>query len=180
MRLADAVTLFRTFLVFVIAYMIFEKFSAVATVALIAIMFILDAIDGKIAKLDKKAKGTSYGPRLDVAGDRIIEYVFWIVFVVLNVIPLFVLFIILIRHSFVDAFMAAKGTSSKMKTKLAKTLYASDLFRGGINVVKVVVFCYLTLVYLAGWNIVVGYILTAILVLYILARGVSEIWESIA
>ncbi|MGI0141734.1 MAG: CDP-alcohol phosphatidyltransferase family protein [Candidatus Micrarchaeales archaeon] len=182
MRSADAVTLFRTLLMFLIAYMILAKYSPLPTVALIIIMFILDAVDGKLAHWDMKRYGTKskYGPRLDVASDRIIEYVFWIVFTYLNIIPLFVLFIIIVRHSLVDALMGAKGTSSKMKTKFAKIIYSSDIWRGGINVVKAVTFIYLALVYTAGWPISIGYILTGILVAYILVRGAAEIWESIA
>ncbi|MDE1828074.1 MAG: CDP-alcohol phosphatidyltransferase family protein [Candidatus Micrarchaeota archaeon] len=178
MRIADAATLFRTLLVFVVAYMIFVKYDALTTIIVIAIMFLLDAVDGKLARFDKgKSK---FGPRLDVAGDRVTEYVFWIVFVVLNIVPLFVLFIIVMRHSFVDAFMAGKGTSSKMRTGFARQIYASDLFRGGIGVVKAVVFSYLTLVYLAGWNAQIGNLLVAFLVLYILVRGAAEIYESTA
>ncbi|MDE1761798.1 MAG: CDP-alcohol phosphatidyltransferase family protein [Candidatus Micrarchaeota archaeon] len=178
MRLADAATLFRTLLVFVVAYMIFAKYSALITVTVIIIMFLLDAIDGKLAKIDKKK--SKFGPRLDVAGDRVTEYVFWIVFVVLNIVPIFILFIIVLRHSFVDAFMASKGTSSKMKTGFARRIYASDLFRGGIGVVKAVTFSYLTLVYLASWPLWIGYALVAILVVYILVRGIAEIYESVA
>ncbi|MDE1762558.1 MAG: CDP-alcohol phosphatidyltransferase family protein [Candidatus Micrarchaeota archaeon] len=178
MRLADAATLFRTLLVFVVAYMIIAKYSALLTVAVIIVMFLLDAIDGKLAKIDKKK--SKFGPRLDVAGDRVTEYVFWIVFVVLNLVPLFVLFIIVMRHSFVDAFMASKGTSSKMKTGFARRIYASNLFRGGVGVVKAVTFSYLTLVYLASWPIGIGDALVAVLVIYVLVRGAAEIYESMA
>ncbi|MDE1855742.1 MAG: hypothetical protein KGH49_00700 [Candidatus Micrarchaeota archaeon] len=182
MRSADLTTLFRTALIFVIAYMIVVRFDALTTVFVIAVMFALDAVDGKLAKWDKKRLGSAskYGPRLDVASDRIIEYVFWIVYSFLGVIPVFVLFLIVIRHSFVDALMGAKGTSSVMKTRIARILYSSDLFRGGVNVVKWITFSYLALVYISGWPLWIGYALTAILVIYIMVRGIAEAWEAFA
>ncbi|MEM3841378.1 MAG: CDP-alcohol phosphatidyltransferase family protein, partial [Candidatus Micrarchaeaceae archaeon] len=49
MRLADATTLFRTALVFVVAYLVLIKFYAIVTVAIIAIAMLLDAVDGYFA-----------------------------------------------------------------------------------------------------------------------------------
>lgn len=175
-------TLFRTALMLLIVYLILIKFDPLWTIIIIAIMFILDAVDGMLAKYDLKKYKTksAYGPRLDVASDRAIEYIFWITYVYLSIVPLFVLFIVVLRHSFVDAFMGAKGTSSKLKTKFARIVYASNLFRGGINVVKAITFSYLALVYIANWPINIGYALTALLVVYILVRGAAEIWENLA
>ncbi len=107
------------------------------------------------------------------------EYVFWIVFVYINIVPLFVLFLIVLRHSFVDALMGAKGTSSKMHSAFAKWVYSSPIGRGGINVVKCVTFAYLALVYIAGWPIIIGWAFVTILVAYIMLRGAAEIHESL-
>lgn len=208
MRSADAITLFRTLLVFPIAYAILAKFNPVVTILLIVLMFVLDAVDGyaavyevsggkiglveyfKSALGDKKAhdkvgaykssikKQSVYGARIDIAGDRVTEYVFWIVFTYVNIIPLWVLFLIVLRHSFVDAVMGARGTSSKMKSAFARAVYSSPLGRGGIGVVKAVTFSYLVLVYVSGWPIVVGYVLVAILVSYIMLRGIAELYET--
>jgi hypothetical protein len=124
-------------------------------------------------------KSAPYGPRMDVAGDRVVEYSLWIVFTYVHILPIFVILIVLIRHSFVDALMASKGTSSKMKTRLGRTLFASNIARGGVNVVKFVTFSYLVLMYIWNYPAIIGYVLTAILVLYIIARGVAEISESL-
>ncbi len=209
MRMADAITLFRTLLVFPIAYLIIIKFNPILTIFLIIIMFILDAIDGyaavveatkgnyslfeylratvlrdekakaRLRELKSKLKGLSkHGSRLDVAGDRVTEYVFWITFTYLNVIPLFVIFLVVLRHSFVDAIMGSKGTSSKLKTKFARLVYGSDLSRSTIGALKVITFSYLVLVYVSRFPIVIGYILVALLVGYILLRGIAEFYES--
>ena len=211
MNKADAVTLFRTLLVFPIVYLILIKFDVAVILLLIAVMFVLDAGDGFIAISDKSSgmvsladyikasvfgdraakqkvkkyksmPGSAYGPRMDVAGDRVIEYVLWIFFTYVGIIPLAVLFAVVVRHSFVDALMGAKGTSSKMKSRFSRVFYSSNASRLGINVMKGVTFGYLAAIYaagrLAGWYLTLGYALVAILFIYIMLRGAAEIYES--
>lgn len=210
MRSADAATLFRVMLIVIVAYLILLKASPVVIILLIAIAMAMDAFDGYLAVNEssngkvglrlylksilgdeesrsvvksykgKRTKASRFGPRMDIAGDRAVEYILWIVYTYVNVIPLFVIFIVVLRHSFVDAVMAEKGTSSKMKTKLAQIVYSSNLWRGGINVVKFATFSYLSLVYIWGYPAVIGYALVAILVIYILVRGAAEIIEAYA
>ncbi|MGC8669612.1 MAG: CDP-alcohol phosphatidyltransferase family protein [Candidatus Micrarchaeia archaeon] len=132
-----------------------------------------------IKKLKQKVSAKyPYGPRIDVAGDRVVEYSLWALFTFLHVIPLFIIIIIIIRHSFADALMASRGTSSKLKTKFANIMYGSNLSRSGINIMKFVTFSYLILVYVSAYPIVIGYVLVALLVLYILLRGAAEILEA--
>lgn len=208
MRSADATTLVRTALAILVVYLIIVKFNPIATILLIALVMALDGIDGYFAVAEESrgaigfstylsaamgnkpaksrvyevkqriAKSSPHGPRMDIAGDRVVEYSLWMVFTYVHILPIFVILIVLIRHSFVDALMAAKGTSSKMKTRLGKALYSSNMARGGINVVKFVTFSYLVLAYVWNYPIIIGYVLTAILVIYILARGVAEVSES--
>lgn len=128
----------------------------------------------------KVSEHHAYGPRMDIAGDRVVEYVMWVLFTFLHVIPLFIIIIIIIRHSFSDAFMGLRGTSSRLKTRFAKIAYGSNISRAGINVLKFVTFSYLMLVYVSAYPIIYGYMLVALLVLYILARGAAELIESFA
>ncbi|MCL4383371.1 MAG: CDP-alcohol phosphatidyltransferase family protein [Candidatus Marsarchaeota archaeon] len=185
MKYADLITLFRTALIFVVVYFVLIKFNVLLTLFIILLMFGLDGIDGIVARHENKTgkKPSKYGARLDVAGDRIIEFVFWILFVFIHLIPLFILLLIVLRHSFADAFMAAKGTSSKMKTKFARIVYSSNIGRGGVNVVKIITFSYLSWLYITQSFLIknymlIGYILTGILVSYVLLRGIAEIYES--
>lgn len=210
MRAADAVTYFRTSLAILILYLIIAKINPILIASLIAFVMLLDAADGyaavwegsngKISLLQyikastgdsrykamvkdiklKLAKTARHGPRIDVAGDRVVEYVLWIAYTYVMIIPIYVLLIIVVRHSFVDALMASKGTSSKMKTRFARAVYSSSIGRGGINVVKFLAFSYLAFAYVWGYPIVIGYALVAILVAYILLRGAAEVYESMA
>jgi len=207
MRIADIITLFRSFLVFPIAYLIIIKFNPFLLILLILFMFVLDGVDGfaavkyskekitfsdylraafgnkvlkeKIKNLKHEiAKKNKYGARLDVAGDRTIEYVFWILFTYLNIIPLFIIFIIVIRNSFVDALMAAKGTSSKMKSRFARLFYSSNSSRALSAVLKILTFSYLSLVYISNFPLIYGEILTALFVIFAVLRGIAEVYES--
>ncbi len=208
MRSADAATIIRTLIVFVIAYMVLAKFSAIATIILIAVMYALDGFDGylavheisngtvgfidymrsalgnrKIRERVKKLKhkisvSNAYGARFDVAGDRVIEYTFWILFTYLSIIPLFVLLLVVLRHSFADALMASRGTSSKMRSRFAAIVYSSNASRALINILKFLAFAYLVLVYVSSYPILPGYILVGALFTMIMLRGIAEIYES--
>ncbi|MEM0074348.1 MAG: CDP-alcohol phosphatidyltransferase family protein [Candidatus Micrarchaeaceae archaeon] len=199
MRSADAVTIFRVLLVFAIAYLIYLKFNAAALVLLILVAFLLDEVDGYLAlgsktnfikyitieahgkhvyKEEDVAKLPKYGSALDIAGDRITEYTFWIAFAFLHVVPLFILFIVIIRNSLSDAFVStSKKTFHNMRTGFGKIAY-SHLARGAIGASKAVVFSYLTLVFVLGWPKVIGYVLVAYLITFFLLRGAAEIYEA--
>jgi phosphatidylglycerophosphate synthase len=208
-RSADLVTYLRTALIIVVAYLVIVKFNAFAIIILLAVAMLSDAIDGYFAVREeskgkigfityvraatgnkkewdvvhkiKQRVGESapYGPRIDIAGDRISEYVLWVTFTFLHIVPLFVLFIIIIRHSFADALLGAKGTSSKMHSRIARSLYASNVSRAGIQITKFVTFAYLALVYVLSYPLWIGYVLIGILTAYILIRGVAEIYEAL-
>lgn len=209
MRSADASTIIRIGIVLFVLYLIIIQVNPIISIALLAIAFIMDGVDGFFAlreaskgkisismyldyslgnkKYAKKIKSlkesigktAKHGPRFDIAADRITEYALWVLFTVLGIVPFFVLIIVIIRHSIADAFLGMKGTSSKMKTSIAKMFYASSVSRGGVNIVKFVTFSYLILVYVSGFPILPAYILIFILVLFILVRGTAEVYESL-
>lgn len=210
MRSADAATLARVALVIIAAYMIIAKFQVFLAIFIIAVALILDGLDGFLAVKEqskgkvgiamyaraamgdikqkasvKALKGrisssAPYGARMDIAGDRIVEYTLWATFVYLHVLPLWILIIVFVRHSFVDAVMGSRGTSSKMKTGFAAKIYSSNIGRGGINVVKFLAFAYLALVYAYAYPAIIGYALVAVLLAYILLRGAAELYEAFA
>ncbi len=210
MRSADAATVFRVLLVILSAFLIIYKVNPFLIAILIAIAMLLDAVDGFLAlneasdgrisiKIyldaalgDKKAKAAvssvkktlkdkaPFGARIDVAGDRAVEYILWITFVYIGIVPILLLFLIVIRHSFVDAVMGSKGTSSKIRTRFARVVYSSNAGRGLINVVKFITFAYLPFVYISNYPLSIGYVLIGILFAYIMLRGAAEIYENFA
>ncbi len=206
LRGADLTTFIRVGLIMLVAYLIIFKFSVVLILILLSLSLFLDAGDGflalkqgsknKISLLSyiryisgKKSKRITetkrkiskiapWGPRMDIAGDRITEYTLWIVFTFLHILPIFVIFLIIIRHSFTDAFMAARGTSSQVFSNFSRIFYTSNWSRATINILKFVTFAYLILVYIMKYPVYIGYILVAVLVGFILLRGFSEIYDT--
>ncbi|MDE1833343.1 MAG: CDP-alcohol phosphatidyltransferase family protein [Candidatus Micrarchaeota archaeon] len=210
MRDADKATVIRLLILFAALYLVILKVNPAIPIAMFAISLALDGVDGYLAlrqqskgkvglmeylhyalgdRSNAKAikalkqgieKSFAFGPRIDIAGDRITEYALWVLFLFLHIVPLFVILIIIVRHSVTDAFMGARGTSSKMRTWIGRAVYSSNLARGGINVVKFVTFSYLMLVYISNYPLWIGYLLIALLVIYIVLRGVAEMAEVMA
>jgi phosphatidylglycerophosphate synthase len=137
------------------------------------------ALKAQVGRYNEMLKRSApHGARFDIAGDRAVEYIFWALYTYLALVPLWVFIVVIVRHSFVDALMGSKGTSSKQKTRFARIVYSSNLGRFMINVPKVLAFSYLAFVYIYGWPLWIGYALVAILVGWILLRGTAEVWEN--
>ncbi len=210
MRKANIVTALRIALAPVIAYAVLLKVNPAVPISLFLLALVSDGIDGLFAlseiskgrigmgtylryalgdpgavklvlgykpKIEKEAPN---GPRVDVAGDRIMEYSLWVLFTYVKILPFFVILLIIGRHSLADALMGGRGTSSNAKTRFARILYTSKMSRLVANALKAVAFSYLMLVYISGWNLLVGYALVGILVAFVMARGAAEICESIS
>lgn len=208
LRGADATTIGRIGLIVVAAYLILARFDAAVIILIIAVSVFLDSVDGFLALREESkgkvglaeyiryasgkkssrisrlkgniAKHARWGPRMDVAGDRIAEYVMWAVFTFLHVIPLFIIIIVIIRHSFADAFMGARGTSSVTYSRFSRIFYTSNWSRLAINVLKFATFAYLTASYILDYPIWIGYVLVGLLVAFILIRGVAEVYDSVS
>jgi phosphatidylglycerophosphate synthase len=136
-------------------------------------------IRGKEQSKSKSAlKPPAYGAALDIAGDRITEYTFWIVFTYLQIIPIYVVLIIMTRNCLADALTLSKGkTFSKMRSAFGRVA-SSHMSRALYQVVKASTIIYLSLVYLAGWPLWIGDALVVVAVAYSLLRGAAEIYEA--
>jgi phosphatidylglycerophosphate synthase len=207
MRSADRATIMRTALIVIVLFLVIAKVNPAIDVFIFAAALVMDGVDGYLALREssggrigiglyidalrggsvaakqvrrakaKTAKIAGYGPRLDVAADRITEMAFWGLFAFLHVIPFFLFVLLLVRHSFVDAFMGIKGTSSKMKSGVAKALYSSNWSRALANMLKFVTFSYLMLEYVSGYPQIVGTALAWALAAFIVVRGIAEMYE---
>lgn len=210
MRKADMATLFRIAAIPVIVYTVLLRTNPLIPVAIFIAALVSDGIDGFFALSEvskgkigfgtyvryalgndaaanmvssykpKIAKVAKWGPRMDIAGDRMVEYALWMLFTYVRILPFYVILIVLAVHSIADALMGGRGTSSETKTRFAKIVYTSKGSRLIANVLKALTFSYLILVYVSGWNLLVGYVLSALLVIFVTLRGSAEIYESIA
>jgi len=80
-------------------------------VPFIILIVLLDAIDGWVAR--KRGETSLLGSVLDIATDRSLEYVLWVVYAHLNLIPIVVPLIVLVRGVTVDAVRSVGMKSGK-------------------------------------------------------------------
>lgn len=114
--------------------------------ALTALIIWGDGLDGYFAR--KLNQCTKMGAVLDIAGDRVVEMLYWIAFAVLQWLPVWVPMIFLVRGTFVDAMRAqaseqgytAFGEKTMMQSPIGKFLVASNFMRFTYAVVKAAAF----------------------------------------
>jgi len=73
-------------------------------VPFIILIFLMDTLDGWVAR--RRGEQSLLGSVLDIATDRTLEYVLWVVYTHLGLIPVLVPIIVLIRGTSVDAIRA--------------------------------------------------------------------------
>ncbi len=118
--------------------------------ALILVLIAMDSLDGFVAR--RREEVSVLGSVLDIAADRTVEYVLWIVFAHLGLISIIIPLIVLIRGTFVDAVRSVaprKGLTpfELMQSQLGKFLVGSPWLRAPYAVIKAVAFILLAIVH---------------------------------
>lgn len=160
----------------------------------IAILILMDGLDGLIAR--RRGQTSVLGSVLDIAADRTIEFVLWVVFADLDLIPVAVPVIVLMRGVFVDAIRSvapAHGLApfELMRSDLGRFLVKSPWLRTPYAVVKAAAFVLLAMqsavsvvppVLNPGGNglNVAAQIATWLSVLFCIVRGVPVLIEGSA
>ncbi|HNR66444.1 MAG TPA: CDP-alcohol phosphatidyltransferase family protein [bacterium] len=182
---ANMVTVGRIFLLFIVVLLIQNPNPVVRAIciAIIPAVFILDSVDGYLAR--HHCCTTRLGSVLDIAGDRIVESVLWIMLGFLHLIPIWIPIVVVARGILTDGFRTvaiAGGQTpfSVMKSRMGWWLVASPLSRTSYAILKAVVF---TLGFLL-WNYalpsestikIIFFLLVAITVAQCLIRSVYSI-----
>ncbi len=143
--MANLVTLVRLVLLFglvVAAYRLPPAWQA-ANAALILVIMLLDAVDGYVARL--RGEESLFGAVFDIAADRVVENVVWIVLVHLGLVPVWVAILFVARGSVVDSVRAVavgRGETpfGMMRSRLGRFLVVGRLMRGSYNGVKAAAF----------------------------------------
>ena len=192
--LANFITLFRIFLVFVVVWLLTMKEPSASWSAffLTAVVIWFDGLDGYVAR--KFNQASKFGAVLDILGDRIVENVYWIVFSALGLVPVIIPVLFITRGFVVDSLRSlalaegytAFGDKTMMQNPVAKFIVASPFCRFTYAVVKAVAFVLL----IAGnpnapidpvvkANIfLAGTICAWIAVIYCVLRGLPVVFES--
>jgi phosphatidylglycerophosphate synthase len=120
----------------------------VLAAGLIILLILLDSLDGIVARSLNQA--SLLGSLLDIAADRAVELVLWIAFADLDLIPVIIPLLVVVRGVFVDALRAiapSKGLApfDLMRSSLGKFLVKSPWLRMPYGVAKASAFFLLAL-----------------------------------
>lgn len=209
--MANLITAARVLLLFVTVGFIYlslpqrgapgEPAWALVAVALTFIVFIGDALDGIVARA--RGESNEFGAVVDIAGDRVVENVYWVVFANIGFLSVWFPLIMLVRSFTVDALRSlalsqgktAFGEKTMMRSRLGVWLAASRLHRALYGGAKVATFIWLLLQLavtvapsgsylertfggLLGPIQTTGIALAVFTLLYSLVRGAVVVWDS--
>ncbi len=118
-------------------------YTTLAAIFIIIFVIFLDFLDGFIAR--KFGMTTELGAVLDITGDRIVEYLFWLYFSVVKIISFWFPVIVIVRGVMVDtlrnvAFSKGKKPYEIQRRKVAKFLVESPYMRTSYAIMKAVTF----------------------------------------
>ena len=150
--LANAITLFRLFITFVVIA-IFSSINVyidIACIVTILIIFILDSVDGIVAR--KQNQTSTFGAVFDIAADRIIENIFWIYFAAIDMIHFWIPLAVVTRGILTDGVRSIALTEGKtafemMTIPWARALTSSRFSRGIYGLAKMLAFLFLPTAY---------------------------------
>jgi CDP-diacylglycerol--glycerol-3-phosphate 3-phosphatidyltransferase len=148
---ANRVTVTRIALVFFLVVLVYHQ-NVVARLlaAVLAVgVIVMDWLDGYLARRLKES--TTLGGVLDIAGDRIIENVLWIILADLRLVPVWIPIVVVSRDILTDGIRGyvlrfgytAFGERTMMRTPLGRFLTGSPLMRTAYAVLKAFTFGWL-------------------------------------
>lgn len=189
--LANTITLSRIPLLVLIIILLYLPGATPRLIAapLVLVLIAMDSLDGAIAR--KRGETSVLGSVLDIAADRAVEYVMWVVFAHLRLLPVFFPLIVLMRGTFVDAVRAVAPSQGlapfeMMRSRVGRFLVKSPWMRTPFAVAKAIAFFFLALTHglaaagspaLATVN-VVAQVCAWVALLLCLLRGIPVLVEA--
>jgi CDP-diacylglycerol--glycerol-3-phosphate 3-phosphatidyltransferase len=165
----------------------------VAAVPLILVLLLMDLVDGVVARRTNQV--TKLGSALDIAMDRLVEFVLWVCYTDLDLIPVWVPLVVIARGMIVDAvrsYALAFGETAfgMMHSRMGRFFVSSRFMRDFYGTTKTLAFVILASVHALNrgalpflgvvrpWLYTVGYALTVLAVLLCLMRGVPVLFDA--
>lgn len=149
--MANTITLARIPFLILIVVLLYVGSPVVRIVSsgLVLALILMDTLDGIVAR--RRQEVGMLGSKLDIAVDRIVEQVMWIVYAHLGLLSVAIPVIFVIRGGLVDtvrSFSLIWGETSfgMMQTKWGRRLVASGFMRSLYGLAKAAAFCLLALV----------------------------------
>ncbi|MBC8331766.1 MAG: CDP-alcohol phosphatidyltransferase family protein [Anaerolineae bacterium] len=148
--MANLITLLRFPLLFLYVALLYSENATIQLwcVPFIVVIVLMDTFDGMIARALKET--SLLGSVLDIATDRTLEIVMWVVFAHLGLIPIFIPLIVITRGTTVDAVRSVgmqKSLSAfeQVKHPISRFLVSSRFMRSSYGIAKGFAFAFLTL-----------------------------------
>jgi CDP-diacylglycerol---glycerol-3-phosphate 3-phosphatidyltransferase len=143
--MANLITLMRFVLLFLLVAMAYWAPPSwqLLNAPLLLLIIALDGVDGWVAR--RRGEASVFGSVFDIAVDRVVENVLWIVLSNLGLIPIWVALVFIVRGLIVDAIRyaaMAQGTAvfETVRGPLARILVGGRWMRGGYGALKAVTF----------------------------------------
>jgi CDP-diacylglycerol---glycerol-3-phosphate 3-phosphatidyltransferase len=202
--MANLITVGRIILLFITIGIIYILTPVAVLIGLLLtiVVFASDALDGYVAR--RRGSASEFGAVFDIAGDRIVENVYWVVLAHLGLVPIWMPLVTIVRSFVVDGLRSmalaqgktAFGEKTMMTSRFGTWLAASRFNRAVYGVVKVVAFCWMLLIlalrlaaaqggnwatFYHDWGGLIDSIGTFLIyftVLYMLMRGAVVVWDS--
>lgn len=145
MNLANTITLARLPLLVVIVVIFFVGNAAwrLASVPLVLLLIVMDAIDGIVAR--QRDEVTLLGGVLDIAADRAVEIILWVMYANLGLISWIIPVTVIIRGALTDSIREVgyqRGASAftSMRTGWGKWIVAGRPMRAAYGLIKALSF----------------------------------------
>lgn len=145
MNLATSITLARFPLLVLIILLLYLGGAAGRFIAipLILLIILMDAVDGVVAR--RRQEETLFGSVMDIAADRAVEIVFWVVFAHLGLISMVIPITYIIRGALTDSvrevgYGHGDSAHAQMTTGWGHWLVAGRPMRAGYGIAKAAAF----------------------------------------
>lgn len=191
MNLANTITLARLplLVIIVIIFFVGNGMWQLASAPLVLLLIVMDAIDGIVAR--QRDEVTLLGSVLDIAADRAVEIILWVMYANLGLISWIIPVTVIIRGALTDSIREAgyaRGATAfgSLRTGWGRWIVAGRPMRAAYGLVKAAAFVLLALTLAlqslqASWVIPVwsaGIVLSWIALVFCIVRGVPVVVEA--
>lgn len=128
--MANLITTLRLLLLFLLVWMAYRAPAVwqLAIAPMLVVVFALDALDGWIAR--NLHEESLFGSIYDIAADRIVENVLWIVLADLNLVPVWIALVFITRGILVDAVRSVGASQGRSPFDLVSSGFGRFLVSG--------------------------------------------------
>ena len=150
--MANLITLSRLLLLLVVVVIAYRPLSPAQLWIwpLLTLVFVSDGLDGWVAR--RRGEDSLFGALFDIAVDRIVELTLWIVLADLDLVPIWIPILFVVRGGLVDAIRASgveadrRNPFSLLNSRVARWLVGGRFMRGFYGTIKAMAFIGLFLI----------------------------------